>query len=139
MPLGNTNKFLFPNWRFCGQYDPAAAEQACEGGTTGLELKIDPETFPDANAGIPLPKIGENPTDSTFIPLEYLDQLKEQYYAEGGIRIINLSNVTVTAQRKHMFNGQYVERVIGQEILNHFKGTSQLSEAMSYLRMSTGL
>lgn len=136
LPLGNTNKFLFPNCDFADSTTLLLQSKRAKGGTTGLELKIDPETFPDANAGIPLPKIGENPTDSTFIPLEYLDQLKEQYYAEGGIRIINLSNVTVTAQRKHMFNGQYVERVIGQEILNHFKGTSQLSEAMSYLRMS---
>lgn len=60
-----------------------------------VEIIPDPDDFPKASTFIPLK---ENAVAEA--PAEYFSQIKEKYFYEGGIRMIGLDEVTVTAQKK---------------------------------------
>jgi TonB-dependent SusC/RagA subfamily outer membrane receptor len=60
-----------------------------------VEIIPDPDVFPEANIFFPTPKF-----DSGLPPKDYFDQSKLKYYTEGGMRVINLEGITVTAQKK---------------------------------------
>ncbi|MGQ8338513.1 TonB-dependent receptor plug domain-containing protein [Sunxiuqinia sp. A32] len=61
------------------------------------EVKVVPEilTFEDPKCFIPIPRARK-----VEIPEEYFQQSKEKYFYEGGMRVINLDEVTVTAEEK---------------------------------------
>jgi len=60
-----------------------------------VEIIPDADVFPKPNAFIPTPtgKIGTPPA-------EYFQQTKEKYFTEGGMRVVNLGEITVVADRK---------------------------------------
>ena len=60
-----------------------------------VEIVPDADVFPKANVFIPTPtgKIGTPPA-------EYFQQTKEKYFTEGGMRVVNLGEITVVADRK---------------------------------------
>ncbi len=60
-----------------------------------VEIIPDADVFPKPNVFIPT-----STAKTTIPPIEYFQQTKEKYYTEGGMRIVNLSEVTVTADRK---------------------------------------
>lgn len=59
------------------------------------------DILPDSTL-IPLPsnKAAYDSETSVSLPDDYLAQTREQYYSEGGMRIINLKEVVVTAQKR---------------------------------------
>ncbi len=62
---------------------------------TDVEIIPDPDNFPQATNYIPVTR-GEN----INAPNEYFIQSKEKYYYEGGMRVVNLDEVVVTAEKK---------------------------------------
>ena len=61
-----------------------------------VEIIPDPDVFPKPSLFIPEPRF-----KSQIPPAEYFQQSKEKYYTEGGMRVINLNELTVTASRKN--------------------------------------
>ena len=60
-----------------------------------VEIIPDEDAFPEANIFFPTPKF-----DSGLPPKDYFDQSKMKYYTEGGMRVINLEGITVTAKKQ---------------------------------------
>lgn len=60
-----------------------------------VEIIPDADIFPKADLYFPVPKF-----DTEMPPKDYFMQSKEKYYTEGGMRVINLDEITVTAQKK---------------------------------------
>lgn len=89
-----------------------------------------------------IPDIDEFPKSSVFIPqkhvddskviADYLQQSKEKYYLDGGMRVINLQEVTVKAKKTikdsdmHFYSGME-DTSIDAEILNKNPGKTLLS------------
>jgi len=59
-----------------------------------LELVVDKDVFPKASTYIPSSFDNTNTT-----PTEFLRQSKEKYYSEGGMRVVGLEQVTVSATK----------------------------------------
>ncbi|MCX6307414.1 MAG: TonB-dependent receptor plug domain-containing protein, partial [Bacteroidia bacterium] len=79
---------------------------------TDVEIIPDEDVFPNSAVFIPSPlkttnKISEN---------DYFEISKEKYYFEGGIRAINLDEVTVTADKKDSENNEYYSGLADSEI-----------------------
>ena len=67
------------------------------GSSRSVEIRIDPETFPSTNIPLRRPYYkGYQPTVSE----ELLMGAKERYYTEGGMRVIDIEEVVVTAKRE---------------------------------------
>jgi TonB-dependent SusC/RagA subfamily outer membrane receptor len=62
---------------------------------TDVEIIPDEDEFPDAEVYIPTPSNADVAAQD-----DYFKQSKEKYYYEGGMRAINLSEVTVKAEKK---------------------------------------
>jgi len=60
-----------------------------------VEIEPDSVTYSEPNCFIPMPRNIED-----MAPQEYFFQSKEKYYYEGGVRIYNLEEVTVNAEKK---------------------------------------
>lgn len=63
---------------------------------TDVEIVPDPDDFPRASTFIPIPF----KSNISSAQDDYFKQSKDKYYYEGGMRVINLGEVTVTADRK---------------------------------------
>jgi len=62
---------------------------------TDVEIIPDADEFPKFKNYIPSPRV-----ETTAAPIEYFRQSKDKYYYEGGIRVVSLGEVTVTAEKK---------------------------------------
>lgn len=93
---------------------------------TDVEIIPDFDVFPKSNVFIPFKK------DQTNIKLaDYWQHSKVKYYTEGGMRVINLDEITVTANAKISTdeNPLYVgaDEIISTEVLEKFSGMSILN------------
>ena len=61
-----------------------------------VEIIPDDDVFPKPNIFIPTPN-----EKTGAPPAEYFQQTKEKYFTEGGMRVVNLGEVTVTADKKN--------------------------------------
>lgn len=93
---------------------------------TDVEIITDSDVFPTSKVFIPY-----KPATSIDIMSEYLKSSKEKYYTEGGMRMINLDEITVTASAKPIAdeNPLYAgaDTKIGFETLEKFNGMSVLN------------
>lgn len=92
---------------------------------TDVEIIPDPDDFPTSNVFIPSPlktniKVAEED--------EYFKQSREKYYYEGGMRVINLGEVTVKGDKKTNTDNDYYSGMADAEItseqLEKFPSTS---------------
>ncbi|MFZ4581826.1 MAG: TonB-dependent receptor plug domain-containing protein [Paludibacter sp.] len=101
---------------------------------TDVEIIPDRDVFPKSNVFIPYKP---NVTDNKLI--DYWKLSKEKYYTEGGMRVINLDELTVTASAKSSTdeNSLYAgaDTKISSETLDKFSGMSILN----YLQMVPGV
>ncbi len=92
-----------------------------------VEILPDPDVFPKVSIFIPNPKnTGETP------PSDYFNQTKEKYYTEGGMRVVNLDEITVTASKKSTddssdFYSGMANTQINSESLDKYPGMNILS------------
>ncbi len=71
-------------------------------GFAGVGIHMDEQAIPPAYSKIPFSSQAAN------LPNTYLTNTLNQYYAEGGIRVINMKEVVVTAQNKRYEKSMYV-------------------------------
>lgn len=94
---------------------------------TDVEILPDADDFPQPNGYIPTSTNVNNPTEQE----EYFKQSKEKYYYEGGMRVINLAEVTVKAEKKTNKSESYFSGMADSEItseqLEKFPSTSILN------------
>lgn len=100
-PLTNTNRF-----RITGidspdtiQYNIQALSR--KGSTRTVVIKIDPETYPTTNIPLNRPNFKEYKPSVTEAMLM---GAKEKYYTEGGMRVIDIDAVVVTAKRESQYS-----------------------------------
>ena len=91
---------------------------------TDVELIPDEDEFPESEVFIPSPlKANVEKAED-----EYFKMSKEKYFYEGGMRVINLGEVTVKAEKKSASNNSYYSGMADNEItseqLDRFPGTS---------------
>ena len=72
-------------------------------GIADVEIIPDEDKFPDSKVFIPV--VLE--TNGVAEKEEYFQQSKEKYYYEGGIRVVNLSEITVNASKEQSSNKSY--------------------------------
>jgi len=101
---------------------------------TDIEIVPDIDVFPTPKVFIPY-KQGTNNVELT----EFLRLSKEKYYTEGGMRVINLDELTVTANSK-MNSNEYsiyagADNQISSKTLEKYSGMSILN----YLQMVPGV
>jgi len=93
---------------------------------TDVEIVPDPDDFPKATTFIPTRLNQINAAQD-----DYFKQSKEKYYYEGGMRAVNLSEVTVKAEKKSTTSTEYYSGMADNEItseqLERFPGTSILN------------
>jgi hypothetical protein len=95
-------------------------------GISDVVIVPNTDEFPKPDVFIPTPLISKVPA-----PDDYFKQSKEKYYYEGGIRVVNLSEVTVSANKKpdskmYYYTGKAnagltlkdLERYPGMDVLN---------------------
>lgn len=70
--------------------------RAKNGWKRGIELVLDPDTFPAI--GISLPKPLYYKPQPTITPNIYLNNAKERYFNEGGIRVMMIDDIQVLGQ-----------------------------------------
>ena len=101
---------------------------------TDVEIVPDKDFFPKSNVFIPY-----KPSVSDTKMIDYWQLSKEKYYTEGGMRVINLNELTVTANAKPttdenpLYSG--ADTKISSETLDKFSGMSILN----YLQMIPGV
>jgi hypothetical protein len=84
------------------------------GSITDVEIIPDNDVFPDSHTFIPTPLLTENAKKQAQD--EYFKMTKEKYYYEGGMRVINLGEVTVKADKKPETNQTYYSGMADAEI-----------------------
>jgi len=84
-----------------------------KGSITDVEIVPDEDDFPEAKTFIPTPLKANVATTEQD---EYFKQSKEKYYYEGGMRVINLGEVTVKASKKTESNENYYSGMADNEI-----------------------
>lgn len=67
------------------------------GRSRSVRVKVDPETFPPTDISPIRPRYD---VKAAAIPEEYLVRSKENYYNDGGMRVIDIDPIVVTAQRQ---------------------------------------
>ena len=92
-----------------------------------VEIVPDADAFPLSTASLIVPL-----TESMVPPADYFRLSKEKYYSEGGMRIVNLEEVTVKANRKteessDQFYSGMADTQITSESLEKFAGMSLLN------------
>ncbi len=91
---------------------------------TDVEIIPDDDDFPQPSGYIPTPLKINIPAEQQ----EYFKQSKEKYYYEGGMRVINLGEVTVKADKKTKSDDTYYSGMADNEItaeqLEKFPSTS---------------
>lgn len=101
---------------------------------TDVEIIPDADVFPKSNVFIPF----REPSNDTKLA-DYWQISKEKYYTDGGMRMINLDELTVTASAKKAtdYNPMYAgaDNKITSEALESFAGMSVLN----YLQMVPGV
>jgi len=100
-PLNATNRF-----RITGidspdtiQYNIQALNR--KGNTRTVVIKVDPETYPSTNIPLNRPNFKEYKPSVTEA---MLIGAKEKYYTEGGMRVIDIDAVVVTASRENQYS-----------------------------------
>lgn len=91
-----------------------------------VEVKTDKDEFPPINTFIPQDEIKSN-----VPPAKYFQMIKEKYYSEGGMLMVNLEEFTVNAEAKKSndlteFYAGMADTNIGQERLEDFPGMGVL-------------
>lgn len=115
---------------------------------TDVEIIPDSDTFPRSNVFIPYV---QEPNNNMLA--DYWQVSKEKYYTEGGMRVVNLDELTVTASTKitsdenplysgadEKISSDALERFTGMSILNYLQmvpGVSVMGESIS-IRGSSG-
>ncbi len=95
---------------------------------TDVEIVPDPDDFPKSQVFIPTP-LKSTPDNNSRD--EYFKMSKEKYYYEGGMRFINLDEVTVKADKKKTGMDSYysgmADNEITSEMLERNPGTTILN------------
>jgi hypothetical protein len=90
---------------------------------TDVEIVPDPDDFPKVSAFIPTPL-----NSNTAVEDDYFKLSKDKYYYEGGMRVINLDEVVVKAEKKPDTQNEYYSGMADAEItseqLEHYSSMS---------------
>ena len=121
--LEGSNRFNMSGLDFADSTSFILQAMNKSGGTRSVTLNIQPEKFPSRNVYIPRPLAGGI---EKALPEAFLNQSKERYYYEGGMRVIDMREVVVTTQRHESKNLLYnvsPTRSVSKEVLNHYLGS----------------
>lgn len=100
-----------------------------------VEVVPDADVFPGSALKIP-----SRAPDFTETFTDYLQQSKEKYYTEGGMRVINLDELTVTASRKEESAPQYYyDGMASNKITSEKLETYAGMDLLSILGMTPGV
>ncbi len=100
----------------------------------GISLTIDDHPFPSVHTFFPQPHISQTLAP---IPDNYLNLAKQKYYEDGGIRVIDMKAISITAQSKedlHIFDGIETNHIMNERTKEHFKN-QPLYQALPFLGM----
>ncbi len=105
--LGQSSRFIIDGLSFPDSVVFSVQAQSKSGGKRAVALELNPELFPETMAYIPPLR----PSEAAFrLPDAFLNNSKQRYYYEGGMRVLDLDAVQVTGRRKvELVNGIEVE------------------------------
>ncbi len=126
------NKFNFVGLEFPDSTQFILQALARGGSNRTVTLKVKGETFPVPEVFIPKPL----PTTASFLPESFLRQSKERYYYEGGMRVVDIEGVAVTARRSESATTLY-NAVPNHSV--HADMLSRFTDIYSALRMLPGV
>jgi TonB-dependent SusC/RagA subfamily outer membrane receptor len=101
---------------------------------TDVEIVPDVDDFPESNVFIPTPL-------NAFAAAQddYFKQSKEKYYYEGGMRAVNLDEVTVKAAKKSEVGNEYYSGMADEELTSEQLDRSPGSSILSMLYTIPGI
>lgn len=120
--LEGSNRFNMSGLDFADSTSFILQAMNKSGGTRSVSLNIRPEVFPSRQVHIPRPLVGRS---ESALPEAFLNQSKERYYYEGGMRVIDMREVVVTTQRRENKNLLYnvsPTRSIPQDVIDRYVG-----------------
>ena len=100
-----------------------------KGSITDVEIIPDEDNFPDVHTFIPTPLLTDTKNEAQD---EYFKMSKEKYYYEGGMRVINLGEVTVKADKVPEKNSTYYSGMADAEITSE---QLERNPSMSFLNL----
>ena len=100
-----------------------------KGQSRSVRIKVDPETYPSTNVGI-YRRYYREPAVS--VPESFLMRSKESYYNDGGMRVIDIEEVVVTAQRVE--NYSYSTLVDGFNTVRGLSNYASIYDALQRFR-----
>ncbi|MFR9564798.1 MAG: TonB-dependent receptor plug domain-containing protein [Rikenellaceae bacterium] len=102
-------------------------------GGNSLTLKVDPEVFPKADAGIFSRKEQEEP------PQAFINQSKDKFFYEGGMQTIELETISVTTSaRSKSAEGAFATQSTTREILETMSGMTLEDVIRTFPNMQIG-
>ncbi len=100
----------------------------------GITLEIDEEPFPAVKTFFPQPHVSQMLSP---VPDEYLNLAKQKYYEDGGIRVIDMKAISITAKSKEElsnFDGVQASHIMNSQTKEHFKN-QPLYQALPFMGM----
>jgi TonB-dependent SusC/RagA subfamily outer membrane receptor len=89
-------------------------------GFGDVEIIPDADVFPASSLFIPT-----TPLKTTLTNLDYFQQSKEKYYSDGGMRVVDLSEVTIKAAKKnknettHFYSGMETNKLTAEKLADY--------------------
>lgn len=97
-PVAGSNKFDLSGIDYPDSTSLMLQAVTKNGSSSKMTLNVNPETFPGLKYRYTLPLIGR---EKVFVPDNYLSQSKEKYFTEGGIRVINMEEISLTVEKSY--------------------------------------
>lgn len=130
-PLGDTNKFTLSDFEYPDSATFIIQAVGRSGSSSSLTLNITEPTFPEVRSHIAGRMLGG---DELKLPETFINQSKERYYFEGGMRVIDIEGVSVIHDaekaRPRMYN-MTPSRSMSKDQISRFSGMTVL-DALSY-------
>ena len=100
-----------------------------KGHSRSVRIKVDPETYPSTNVGIYRSYYKEK---AVSVPESFLMRSKESYYNDGGMRVIDIEDVVVTASRIEKYS--YSTLVDGFNTVRGLSNYASIYDALQRFR-----
>jgi hypothetical protein len=137
--LDATNKFTLKGLDFPDSTSFILQAISKGGSPRSLTLKVEPEPFPARSGFIPAERAGDIPPP---LPETFVNQSRERYYYEGGMRVIDLESVVVTTERPRERSTLYnvnPTRSIDAKALESWQGSDLYSVLQTFPGVRIGM
>ncbi len=106
--LEGDHRFRLTGLQFCDSTSFVLQAMSRGGNVRTMTLSVDRETFPPSRDLVPRRSVAVQ--RMAVLPEGFLNQSKERYYYEGGMRVVDMDAVSVTARRRESA-GDIVDRI----------------------------